>query len=210
MTKRKRKKNYGVRFSFTMVLTQSSFITSSISRTASQVRSTTWSYKLFRISEDGRRSLDRRAFVGSDYQPASTYRTEFISRLWVVIHIWQQNKSFHLCKRSIISCANEWGKKWSAIHFSSRFVYSLYAELMIQDMSTTNINSAFGKSTTVQKGIKAILVERRLWPLWEVQLVCDILRCTTCQALSTFGICVNCWECNSCNKAKISSGKCTK
>ncbi len=37
-------------------------------------------------------------------------------------------------------------------------------EFMVQDMSTTIINSTTGQSTTVQKDIQAILVERKLWP----------------------------------------------
>ena len=55
-------------------------------------------------------------------------------------------------------------------------------------MSTSIINFAASKSTTVQKGIQAILVKRRLWPPGGVRLVCDTLKCTTCQALSTCGI----------------------
>ncbi len=80
----------------------------------------------------------------------------------------------------------------------------------MQDMSTTIINSATGKSTTIQKGIQAILVERGLWPPKEVRLVYDTLKCTACQTLSTCGICLRGRKCNSCKEAKNCSGKCTK
>ncbi len=83
-------------------------------------------------------------------------------------------------------------------------------DLIIQDISTTTINSATGKSTTVQKKIQAILVERGLWPSERVRLVFDKLKCTTCQALSICGICVTGRKCNSCKEAKNYSRKYTK
>ena len=51
---------------------------------------------------------------------------------------------------------------------------------------------------------------RRLWPRGRVRLVCDTFTCTTCQALSTCGICVNGGKCNICKEAKNCSGKYTK
>ena len=83
-------------------------------------------------------------------------------------------------------------------------------ELITQDMSTTSINPVTGKSTIVQKGIQVILVERGLWPSGGVRLVCEILKCTTCQTLSTCGVCIRGRKCNSCKEAKNCSGKCTK
>ncbi len=83
-------------------------------------------------------------------------------------------------------------------------------ELITQNMSTTSINFVTGKSTTVQKGIRAILVERGLWPPGRVRLVCETLKCTTCQTLSTCGVCVRGRKCNSYKEAKNCSGKCTK
>ena len=55
-------------------------------------------------------------------------------------------------------------------------------------MSTTTINSVTGKSTKVQKRIKAILVKMGLWRPEGVRLVYDILKCTKCQTFSTCGI----------------------
>ena len=83
-------------------------------------------------------------------------------------------------------------------------------ELIIQDMSITNINSTNGTSITVQKKIQAILVGRKLWPSGGVRLVYDTLKCTTCEAFSTRGICVRSRKCNSCKEAKNCSGKCIK
>ncbi len=77
-------------------------------------------------------------------------------------------------------------------------------------MSTPNINYATDKSTKVQKGIQAILVERRLWPPGRVRLVYNTLKCKTCQALSTCGICVHAQKFNSCKEVKYCSGKWTK
>ena len=77
-------------------------------------------------------------------------------------------------------------------------------------MSTTLINPGTGNSTTVQKEIQAILVERGLWPPGDVRLVCETLKCIICQTLSTYGVCIRGRKCNSCREAKICCGKCTK
>ena len=77
-------------------------------------------------------------------------------------------------------------------------------------MSTTTINSANGKSTTVQKNILAILVRTRLFPPPGVRLVCDTLKCTTFQALWAYRICVRGQKCNSCKEATNCCGKCAK
>ena len=77
-------------------------------------------------------------------------------------------------------------------------------------MSTTTTNPPTGKSTKVQKEIQAILVKRRLWPKGGVRLVCDTLKCSTCQAFSICGICVHGKKYNSSKEAKNCSGKCTK
>lgn len=77
-------------------------------------------------------------------------------------------------------------------------------------MSITSINPVTGNSTTVQKGIQAILVERGLWPPGGVRLVCETLKCTNCQTLNTCDVCVRGQKCNSCKEVKICSGKCTK
>ena len=63
-------------------------------------------------------------------------------------------------------------------------------ELITQDMSTTSITPVTGKSTIVQKEIQEILVEKGLWPSRGVQLVCETLKCTICQTLSTCGVCI--------------------
>ena len=83
-------------------------------------------------------------------------------------------------------------------------------KLITQEMSTTSINPVTGNSTTVQKRIQAILMERGLWPPGGVRLVCEILKCTTCQTLSKCGGCIRGQKYNSCKEAKICSRKCTK
>ena len=83
-------------------------------------------------------------------------------------------------------------------------------ELITQEMSTISINLVTGNSTTIQKGIPTILMEKSLWPLGGVRQVCETLKCTTCQTLSTCGVCVRGRKCNFCKEAKICSGKCTK
>lgn len=57
-------------------------------------------------------------------------------------------------------------------------------------MSITSINSATRKSTTVQKAIQTILVERGLWPLEKVRLVCETLKYIIYQTFSICDICV--------------------
>ena len=105
--KKKRKRNYDIRFSSAMVMTQPVLLTFRTTKAPSRFKYSFWSCDLFWIWEDRRRILDRWILVRLDHKKSSTYRASIISRIWVVIYIWQHNKLFNLCKRCIISCAHE-------------------------------------------------------------------------------------------------------
>ena len=63
-------------------------------------------------------------------------------------------------------------------------------ETVVQEMSTVNTDPINNKSTIIQKGIQAVLVERRLWPQGRVRLECEKPKCTNCQTLTTCRVCV--------------------
>ena len=83
-------------------------------------------------------------------------------------------------------------------------------EMVIQEMSTVITDSLNGQSTTIQKGIHAVLVERGLWPQGGVQLKCEKPKCTNCQTLTTCCICVRGRKYDSCKETRQYSEKCTK
>ncbi len=83
-------------------------------------------------------------------------------------------------------------------------------EMIVQEMSTVITNPLTGQSTTIQKGIQAVSVERGLWPQGEVRLECEKPKCTNCQTLTTCCICVQDRKYDSCKKTRQYSEKCTK
>lgn len=83
-------------------------------------------------------------------------------------------------------------------------------EIVVQEMPTVITNLFTGQSTTIQKGIQAVLVERGSWPQGEVRLECKKPKCTNCQTLTTCRICVRCRKCDSCKKIRQYSEKCIK
>ena len=83
-------------------------------------------------------------------------------------------------------------------------------ETVIQEMSTVNTDPITNKSTIIQKGIQAVLVERGLWPQGGVRLEYEKPKCTNCQTLTTCRVCVRGRKCDSCKESKQHSGKCTK
>lgn len=82
--------------------------------------------------------------------------------------------------------------------------------MVVQEMSAVITNPLTGQSTTTQKGIQAVLVERGLWPQGGVRLECEKPKCTNCQTLTTYRICVRGRKCDSCKETRQHSGKCTK
>lgn len=83
-------------------------------------------------------------------------------------------------------------------------------ETIPQEMCFTQQNPLTGESTKVQKGIQTVLSERGLWPEKGIQLACERLKCTSCQAVTTCTACVKGQRCDSCKEAKEHSGNCTK
>ncbi len=63
-------------------------------------------------------------------------------------------------------------------------------EIIVQKMSTVITDPFIDQSTTIQKGIQAVLIERRLWPQDGVPLDCEKPKYTNCQTLTTCRICV--------------------
>ena len=63
-------------------------------------------------------------------------------------------------------------------------------EMVVQEMSTVITDPFTGQSTTIQKGIQAVLVERGLWPQEGVRLGCEKPKCTSCQTLTTCRVCI--------------------
>ena len=83
-------------------------------------------------------------------------------------------------------------------------------EIIIQDMCSLSKNLTTGKSSKVQKGIQAILVERGLWPVKRVRLSCDQPKCANYQSFATCTVCVKGHKYNFCKETKEHSGRCTK
>lgn len=83
-------------------------------------------------------------------------------------------------------------------------------ETITQNMYSVQHNSTIGQPTQIQKKIQAVLTEQGLWPHKDVQLACEKLKCTLCQAFSTCNICIKGTRCNLCKKAKDYSGECIK
>ncbi len=63
-------------------------------------------------------------------------------------------------------------------------------EMVVQEMSTVITDPLTGQSTTIQKDIQAVLVERGLWPQEGVRLECEKPKCTNYQTLTRCRICV--------------------
>lgn len=83
-------------------------------------------------------------------------------------------------------------------------------EVIAQQMCKLHINPTTGQSFQVQKGIQAVLVERRLWPFKGVRLECEKPKCNTCHSFSTCTLCIKGRKCDSCKEAKDHSGHYTK
>ncbi len=83
-------------------------------------------------------------------------------------------------------------------------------EMIVQEMSTIITDLLTGQSTTIQKGIQAVLVERGLWPQGGVRLECEKPKCTNCQDLTTCRICVRGRRYDSYKEKRQNSGKCTE
>ena len=82
--------------------------------------------------------------------------------------------------------------------------------MIVQEMSTVIIDPFTGQSTTIQKGIREVLVERGLLPQGGVRLKCEKPKCTNCQTLKTCCMFVQGQKCNSCKETRQNSGKYTK
>lgn len=80
-------------------------------------------------------------------------------------------------------------------------------EMVVQKMSTVITDPLTGQSTTIQKGIQAVLVEQWLWPQGGVR---EKPKCTNCQILTTCRICVRGRKCDFCKGTRQHSGKCAK
>ena len=63
-------------------------------------------------------------------------------------------------------------------------------EMVVQEMPTVITDPLTGQSTTIQKDIQAVLVERGLWPQEGVRLECEKPKCTNYQTLTRCRICV--------------------
>ena len=77
-------------------------------------------------------------------------------------------------------------------------------------MSIVITDPLTGPSTTIQKSIQALLVERRLGPQGRVWLECEKPKCTNCQTLTTCRIYVRGRKCDSCKETRQYSRKCAK
>ena len=75
-------------------------------------------------------------------------------------------------------------------------------ELIRQDISTVTMDFVTGKSSTIQKEIQAILIEKGLLLQSEIWLVCKMVKCIICQSFGTSGICVCGQKCDLCKEAK--------
>lgn len=75
-------------------------------------------------------------------------------------------------------------------------------EMVIQEMSTIITDPITNKSSFIQKGTQADLVERGLWPQGGVRLEYEKPKCTNCQTLITCQICIRGRKCDSCKESK--------
>lgn len=80
-----------------------------------------------------------------------------------------------------------------------------------QEMSFSKPSSTPGQPPIrVQKRIQMVLEEWNLWPDTGLKLMCDKLKCSSCQEVSTCKLCTKGKRCESCIKPKVHSGKCDK
>ena len=83
-------------------------------------------------------------------------------------------------------------------------------EMVFQEMSTVITDPLIGRSTTIQKGIQAVLDEQGLYPQGGVQLECEKPKCTNFQTLTTCRICIRGRKFDSCKETRQHNGKCIK
>ena len=77
-------------------------------------------------------------------------------------------------------------------------------------MTTVVTNLSINKLTLYQKNIQTILLKKRLWPQGGMQLKCEKLKCSNCQTLTTYSICIKDQKCNFCKETKEDNEKCIK
>ena len=89
------------------------------------------------------------------------------------------------------------GSRGQQSYFRPEWFMGPNQETIIQEMSTVNTDSITNKSTIIQKGIQAVLVETGLWPQEKIRLECKKPKCTNCQTLTIRQVCIRGRKCDS-------------
>lgn len=87
------------------------------------------------------------------------------------------------------------GLRGPQLFLQARQYKAANGKIITQKMCLLTKNPITGQSTKVQKGIQAILEERRLWPGKRVCLSCNQPKYTNCQTLKNYTVYVKGHKC---------------